>query len=235
MSLLIEFVCQRWSEDDVTWIKTNPTPRQDHSKLVSATEPFFIFAKHKDYYFNKSEFLDEERAVQRTGDRVGQDYHRQITESALSEIEKQQAHADLDAAINAIKAGEIAGLRMKIRGIHALAYGGQDGGRNRQIVNNGYTIIRLHNEPMKRDLIETSVETVKGNKHPAVYPVALVEQFIRLLTPLGAIVLDPFSGSGSTAVAAKRWQRSYVGIEIDPSYHADAMRRLDSPFRFCAA
>lgn len=222
----------------VTWIKANPTPRQDQTKLISATEPFFIFSPSKHYYFDKVEFMkeeDEDKPTQKVGDRVGQGYRTLIDESALTEVEKQRAHADLDTTIQDIKDGKIAGLRMKIRGKHALAYGGQDGGRNRQIINNGYSIIRLKDEPNKRDVIETCVESIKGNKHPAVYPVSLIEQFIKLLTPVGAVILDPFSGSGSTAIAAKRLQRHFIGVEIDPEYHAYSMKRLNNPFQFEAS
>lgn len=111
--------------NNVTWIKTNPTPRQDSSKLTSSTEPFFVFAKSKDTYFNKKDFcFDEEdnKPVTKVSDRVGQTYHTQIDRAtALSDDEKRRAHVALDATIEAIKAGEIKGLRMKLRGVHALA------------------------------------------------------------------------------------------------------------------
>jgi site-specific DNA-methyltransferase (adenine-specific) len=44
--------------NELTWVKINPTPKQDPKKLIPATEPFFIFAKSNDYYFNKDAFLE---------------------------------------------------------------------------------------------------------------------------------------------------------------------------------
>ncbi|MCY3724440.1 MAG: DNA methyltransferase, partial [Candidatus Poribacteria bacterium] len=100
--------------------------------------------------------------------------------------------------------GQTHSFRMKIRGIHAEPFGGQIGGRTLQLKNKGFTIIRMHGNRLKRDVIETSVAAIKGNKHPAIYPVEVVEEFLHLLTPTGALVLDPFMGSGSTAVACKK-------------------------------
>jgi len=58
-----------------------------------------------------------------------------------------------------------------------------------------------------------------GNKsHSAAFPLELPTWFIRLLTKPGDIVLDPFLGSGTTAVAANRFERSYLGIEISAEY-----------------
>lgn len=54
--------------------------------------------------------------------------------------------------------------------------------------------------------------------HPAPFPVELPERCIRLYTYAGDLVLDPFLGSGSTAIAAMRNGRHYVGYEIDPGY-----------------
>jgi site-specific DNA-methyltransferase (adenine-specific) len=62
--------------------------------------------------------------------------------------------------------------------------------------------------------------------HPAPFPVELPQRFIELYTFAGELVLDPFLGSGSTAVAAVRSGRHYVGYEIDADYAAAARRRI---------
>jgi site-specific DNA-methyltransferase (adenine-specific) len=55
------------------------------------------------------------------------------------------------------------------------------------------------------------------NDHPTVKPLALMEYLLKLLsTPDGGIILDPFAGSGTTLVAAKRLNRQCIGIELDP-------------------
>lgn len=64
------------------------------------------------------------------------------------------------------------------------------------------------------------------NPHLTVKPVMLLEHLIRLFSAPGQVVLDPFLGSGSTAVAARRTGRSCVGIEINPEYIEIAKRRL---------
>jgi site-specific DNA-methyltransferase (adenine-specific) len=62
--------------------------------------------------------------------------------------------------------------------------------------------------------------------HFAVFPEPLVETCLRATCPPGGIVLDPFLGSGTTAAVARRLERSFVGIDINPEYCAMAERRL---------
>ena len=61
-------------------------------------------------------------------------------------------------------------------------------------------------------------ESARRVGHPAPFPVSLVERLIHLYTFHGETVLDPFMGSGSTALAAIRSGRGFVGYEIDPHY-----------------
>jgi len=66
-----------------------------------------------------------------------------------------------------------------------------------------------------------------GNKnHSAVFPVALPSWFIKLFTLEGDLVLDPFAGSGTTAVACKQLNRNYVMIDVKEEYRQIAEERL---------
>lgn len=66
-----------------------------------------------------------------------------------------------------------------------------------------------------------------GNKnHPATFPVELPNWFIRLFTKPNEVVLDPFVGSGTAVIAAKRAGRHYIGIEVLPEYVTMARENL---------
>lgn len=62
--------------------------------------------------------------------------------------------------------------------------------------------------------------------HPAPFPLDLPLRLILLYTNIGDVVLDPFLGSGTTALAAKMTRRRYIGYEIDPKYCKIAEERL---------
>ena len=76
------------------------------------------------------------------------------------------------------------------------------------------------------DVWKMRPERAKKVQHPAPFPVDLPERLIRLYTYVGDTVLDPFMGSGSTAVAAARNGRNYVGYDLDPEYVAIAEARV---------
>lgn len=69
-------------------------------------------------------------------------------------------------------------------------------------------------------------ESARRVGHPAPFPVALVERLVHLYTFEGDVVLDPFMGSGSTALASVNANRRFVGYEINPSYRSVCMERL---------
>lgn len=65
-----------------------------------------------------------------------------------------------------------------------------------------------------------------GNTHPTVKPTDLMAYLVRLITPPGGVVLDPFMGSGSTGKAAVREGFDFIGIEREEEYVAIASKRL---------
>lgn len=81
----------------------------------------------------------------------------------------------------------------------------------------------------KRDVWQVNVKPCK-EAHFATYPPDLVRPCILAGCPEGGIVLDPFMGSGTTALVAKGIGRDYIGIELNPEYKAIAERRLFDKF-----
>ncbi|MGH9843692.1 MAG: DNA methyltransferase, partial [Blastocatellia bacterium] len=68
-----------------------------------------------------------------------------------------------------------------------------------------------------------------NREHSAAFPIELPSWFIRLFTQEGDVVLDPFVGSGTTAVAAKQLNRHYIGIEFKAEYYDLATTALKAP------
>ena len=69
-------------------------------------------------------------------------------------------------------------------------------------------------------------ETTRQNHHPTVKPLKLMRYLVRLVTPPGGTVLDPFAGSGTTLIAAKEEGFNFIGIELEPEYVEIAEARL---------
>lgn len=76
------------------------------------------------------------------------------------------------------------------------------------------------------DGTSTDRTTVRKNNHPTVKPTELMRYLCRLVTPPGGIVLDPFTGSGSTGKAALLEGFRFIGCELSPDYVAIARARL---------
>lgn len=73
----------------------------------------------------------------------------------------------------------------------------------------------------------SGARSTNGEKvHPTQKPVELIAKMIEDSTDPGAVILDTFMGSGTTAVAAMRTGRHYIGFELDEHYHAIAMERI---------
>ena len=81
-----------------------------------------------------------------------------------------------------------------------------------------------------RDLLKISADErgTVGRIHPTQKPVALMEYLIKTYTNEGETVLDFTMGSGTTGVAAKNLNRSFIGIELDETYFSIAQERIDA-------
>ena len=78
---------------------------------------------------------------------------------------------------------------------------------------------------------ELNVKDKEKYKHPTIKPLNIIKNLIINSSQEGDTVLDPFMGSGTTAVACKLTGRHYIGFEIDPEYHRISLERVNSTGR----
>jgi len=86
-----------------------------------------------------------------------------------------------------------------------------------------------NNGSVLHDFIETSVtpnSERKHGKHPTQKPEGLIKHFVEVLSNENDWILDPFMGSGTTGVAAKRQNRNFIGIELSTEYYEIAKERI---------
>lgn len=68
----------------------------------------------------------------------------------------------------------------------------------------------------------------KTRYDPAMYPEELPKRCIKMLSYVGATVLDPFMGAGTTGVVCKKYNRRFIGFEMDEKYFNTAKERIDT-------
>lgn len=75
---------------------------------------------------------------------------------------------------------------------------------------------------------EPQFEEPKGNTHPTIKPIKLMSYLITLGSREGDVILDPFSGSGTTLIAAAMLNRNFIGIELEKEYYSVIEKRLNA-------
>ena len=73
----------------------------------------------------------------------------------------------------------------------------------------------------------TPASEKKYGNHPTQKPLKLIKHFVEVLSNPGDTIVDPFMGSGTTALACYNQERNFIGCEIDPGYFAIAQRRIE--------
>jgi DNA modification methylase len=88
------------------------------------------------------------------------------------------------------------------------------------------SVISAENHQKWFKQVWSDIPGVSTRRHPAPYPLELAERLVRMFSFVGDTVLDPFMGTGTSNLAAARWGRNSVGIEVDHHYFNLAFRRL---------
>jgi len=188
---------------DIIWNKTNCMPESVRDRCTKSHEYIFLLSKSQHYYFNAAA--------------ISEPIAGSSTKRYLQNIEAQKGSDRQPGKTNG---------RMKA----ALpCFGGEkcgtDKSKESRTKSGKLYVPTLRRN--KRDVWAISTGGFKG-AHFAVFPEKLVEPCILAGCPEGGTVLDPFMGSGTTGVVAKRLRRNFVGVEINPEYLAMAQERIST-------
>lgn len=118
-------------------------------------------------------------------------------------------------------------VKIKKEIIAPYRYGGKGGQPKGWVEVNGEKYRYTHPSNIWTDLVVPFWSMPENTPHPTQKPEKLLERVILGSSNKSDLVLDPFLGSGTTAVVAKKLGRDYIGIEINEDYIRLALKRLD--------
>ena len=188
---------------DIIWNKTNCMPESVRDRCTKSHEYIFLLSKSDRYYFDAAA-ISEPIAGSST-----KRYLQNIEAQKRSDRQPGKTNGKMKAVLPRFGGGK---------------YGPDRSEESRTKSGKPYIPTLRRN---KRDVWAISTGGFKG-AHFAVFPEKLVEPCILAGCPEGGTVLDPFTGSGTTGVVAKRLGRNFVGCEINPDYLKMATDRINA-------
>ncbi|MBP5457235.1 MAG: site-specific DNA-methyltransferase [Paludibacteraceae bacterium] len=229
--------------NDVIWHKRKGT-QSCKDRLRDNHEHLFHFVKSRKYHYDADSIrispsaLPSERGgnvVSATGV-TGAKYRNMIEHSqSLTDTERENALLALDTALSDVKEGLINDFRMTIRGGQRPWHGNDEklSGRAKELSDKGFYVIRVGSNGHLPDDVWDIVpeDTWRKDSHCAVYPEELLTVPIKATCRQGGIVMDPFSGTGTTVAAAVNLGRRGVGIDLSYEYNVCANWRLSEKNR----
>ena len=190
---------------DIIWHKPNPMPESVTDRCTKSHEYIFLMSKSQKYYFD----------------------YEAIQEPCADQSRTNYACGNRTNGINKDRNDNDFGERSKNWKPRTknCQYDGQK--------PNSFHLSRENGEPdkeyyvrNKRDVWSVNVKPC-SEAHFATYPFELIKPCILAGCPENGIVLDPFMGSGTTAIVARSLNRNYLGVELNPEYIKIAHKRLD--------
>lgn len=217
--------------NSVVWNKVKSGMDNSKDRLGNVHENIFHFVKQpKGYYYNADAIRSKPRESKVVNGAIvsatgvsGVRYKRQIELStALSDGEKAGALTALQNMLADVGAGKYSDFRMIIRDQQRATHSDSEkvSGRAKELRDKGFYFLRYHpNGSKPADVWDILPEdTQKREAHFAAYPVDLCRMPLLATCPEDGIALDPFCGTGTTMVAAKKLKRKSIGIDISAKY-----------------
>jgi len=195
-----------WSlRNEIIWNKPNPQPISSKDRFWSNQEKLFWFVKKtKGYYFDREKIqVPQSESALRRLFRGNHPEKRKDAGTTRKEGYSLSAERQVKYFAKMIKSMDI-----------------EKGFNYEELVASG----KCPTRPMF-SVWDISTKNFKGS-HFAVYPPDLIERPILSTCPPNGIVIDPFMGSGTTAVVAKNNDRKYIGCELNPEYAELAEKRI---------
>jgi len=223
--------------NSIIWNKIKGGPDNAKDKLRNVHEHIFHFVKSDRYYYDVDAIRSKPRQSRIVNGTVisatgvsGVRYRRQIELStALSEPEKAQAFKALEDILEEVRAGDLSDFRMIIRGQQRTTHSDSQrvSGRARELAERGFYFLKYDpNGSKPGDVWDILPEdTQKRSGHFAPYPEDLCRMPILATCPEDGVVLDPFSGTGTTNLVAFTLGRRSVGIDVSEEYLTAARER----------
>jgi DNA modification methylase len=224
--------------NDVVWHKVKGAPDNAKDKLRNVHEYVFHFAKRKSYYYDADAIRSNPKNTKIVNGSIvsatgvsGVRYKRQIELSThLTPKEKAAAMAALNGMLADLRAGKLADFRMIIRGQQRTTHSDQEkvSGRAKEMRDKGFYFLKYHPKGSKPSDVWDIIpeDTQNRESHFAPYPADLCRLPIVATCPPGGTVLDPFCGTGTSLIVARRLGRKSIGIDISKSYVELARQRI---------
>lgn len=227
--------------NSVIWNKLKGGMNSSIDRLNNIHENIFHFVKNPSgYYYNVDAIRSDPRktlvrngvVVSATGV-TGVKYKRRIELSTtLDDKEKQSAFSALESILKDVSEGKLSDFRMVIRGHHRTTHSDSEklSGRARELRDKGYYFLKYHPKGSKpSDVWEIAPEDAqKRGTHFAPYPEGVCMIPILSTCPKNGLVLDPFSGTGTTVSVAYRLGFKSIGIDLSKDYLRSTQKRIEN-------
>lgn len=186
-----------WIRSDIIWAKPGPVPESVKDRCTRSHEYVFMLTKSADYYCDMEAIKE-----------------KSITGDPRTPYGSKGAWDMRDRPVEQRHGGEIR---------ESVKRGGFNGKTNDL---EGREAFRAITESRNKRDVWTVATQPCAEAHFATFPPKLIEPMILAGTPEGGVVLDPFMGSGTTAIECVRLHRHYMGCELNPEYVKMAERRI---------